>query len=117
VERRKEPRQPADELVWLTVLEESAAPTPVLAVERSGRGMRVIAMRPLRPGAAIKLEPEDSLMLGEVCYCQPCDAGFMVGLRLSQELKNLKLLDRLNDALFASAPKRAAAAASATMMD
>lgn len=68
----------------------------MVTVEVSGRGMRVLLNRPVPVGAAIKLEPGNEIILGEVCYCQPDGLGFAVGLRLDQVLSNLEQLEDLN---------------------
>jgi len=96
VERRSEPRFDAQKTVIVTPLEENSTPLPALAVEVSGNGMRLILSRPLPIGAAVKVEPDDSMILGEVCYCQPRSGGFLVGLKLNQVLSNLEQLAKLN---------------------
>ena len=70
------------------------------AVEVSAHGMRVVLDRPIPVGAAIKLESDDTLMLGEVRYCAPEANGFIAGLRLDQVLRKLGQVEALNRALF-----------------
>jgi len=96
VERRSEPRFETQKTVILTLLEENGATLPALAVEFSGSGMRLILSRSVPIGAAVKVEPDDSMILGEVCNCQPHSSGFLVGLKLNQVLSNLSELARLN---------------------
>ena len=62
--------------------------------------MRVRVPQPVAGGAAIRVEVEDQLLLGEVCYCQSLTGGqFAVGVQLEQSLNNLDDLSRLMKAL------------------
>jgi hypothetical protein len=71
-----------------------------IAVDLSGRGLRILLPDPVDPGDALKVELADTLLLGEVCYCSPQDYGFIVGLQIDQVLSGLADLARLNRALF-----------------
>jgi hypothetical protein len=49
------------------------------------------------PGAALKIELADTLILGEVVYCRPRDPGFYTGIALEQALyhtRDLAVLGR-----------------------
>lgn len=96
VERRSEPRFESQKTIILTLLEEDGLALPALAVELSGSGMRLILSRAVPVGAAVKIEPDDSMILGEVCYCEPHAHGYLIGLKLQQMLSNLNELARLN---------------------
>jgi hypothetical protein len=63
--------------------------------------MRVLVDRPLKESMAVKVEAEDMLMLGEVCYSIPSETGFEVGLQLEHSLVGLQELARLNQQLLA----------------
>lgn len=67
----------------------------------SGRGMRLLVDRSLPSGAAVKVETEDALLLGETCYSLPTSGGFEVGLELQHSLNGLRELARLNRQLVA----------------
>ena len=71
-----------------------------VAVEVSARGLQIVLDRPIPVGAAVKLESDDTLMLGKVCYCRPESNGFVAGLRLDQVLKKLSQLETLDRVLF-----------------
>ena len=105
MERRSEPRFEAQKTVILTLLEENGAALPALAVELSGSGMRLMLSRPVLIGAAVKVELDDSMILGEVCYCEPHSSGFLVGLKLNQVLSNLSELAKLNRRLLGEDPR------------
>jgi hypothetical protein len=95
-ERRSEPRFEAQEPVILTLLSESGIKLSALAIEMSGNGMRLLLHRAITVGATVKLEGHDSMILGEVCYCQPHAKGFFVGLKLQHVLSNMNELAKLN---------------------
>lgn len=77
------------------------------AVDLSGRGMRVFLPAPVSPGDAVKIELEDALLVGEVCYCHAAERGFVAGVEVDQVLNGLGQLAALNNALMGeSAPRR-----------
>lgn len=62
--------------------------------------MRVRIPAQVESGAAIRVEMEDQMLLGEVCYCQSLTGGqFALGLMMEQSLRNLDDLSRLVQAL------------------
>lgn len=62
--------------------------------------MRLIVPRDISVGTAMRLDFENQLVLGEVCYCQAAgDSSFIIGLELEQSLSNLDDLARLVRAL------------------
>ena len=64
----------------------------------SGRGMALEMPAPVTPGAALKVEVEDALMLGEAIYCRSEPGVFVVGLKLDQVLNGLaELSQRLRE--------------------
>lgn len=100
MERRSEPRFKTCQLIPLTILGDSGLLLTAIAVEVSARGMRIVLDRPIPVGAAVKLESDDTLMLGEISYCRPESNGFVAGLRLDQVLRKSSQLETLNRALF-----------------
>jgi hypothetical protein len=68
-------------------------------LEMSGRGLRIAVTLPIPFGAAVRVETEDLLMLGEVCHCSAGPSGCEVGLIVSEMLSSLAELRRLNEAL------------------
>ncbi len=61
--------------------------------------MRLVVDRQLTPGAAVKVETGDALLLGEVCYSVAGSAGFEAGIELQHSLVGLTELARLNSRL------------------
>jgi hypothetical protein len=97
VERRSEPRLESQRTVVLTLLKENGIELPAQAIEMSGTGMRVFLNRAIPVGATVKVETDDSMMLGEVCHCATHVNGFLAGLVLHQVLSKLGELARLNE--------------------
>src|SRR5271156_6885889 len=100
MERRHEARLNINVPVTVTVLgmnSEGIMQARVLDV--SGKGMQVCLPLPVAPGAPVQVETEDMLFLGEACYSEAVEGGYIVGLTLSHSLTALAELDRLNRAL------------------
>jgi hypothetical protein len=102
MERRREARIRADKPVELTVLGVEDAGGPAQAIEFSGHGLQVVLHRPIPVNAAIKVEGDDWIMLGEVCYCRQEGIHFVAGLKIDQTLENLDELSRLNENLLST---------------
>ena len=106
MDRRREVRVTADQIVKVTALGEDRQKMDGIVVDLSGCGLRLLLPDPVEPGDALKIELEDSLLLGEVCYCSPQDFGYMAGIEVDQVLSGLADLARLNRALFEDTPAR-----------
>jgi hypothetical protein len=117
MERRREARIRADKPVELTVLGNEEASGPAQVTEFSGHGLQVVLHRPIPVNAAIKVEGEDWLMLGEVCYCRQEGIHFVAGLKIDQTLENLNELSKLNENLLSTGQPRAAAEPSTESKD
>ncbi len=72
----------------------------------SGRGMRIIIDRPLPVNAAVKVDLESAMLLGEVCYCVPDGGVYAIGLELEQVLHDAPDLLSLWRALKGGVPQR-----------
>ena len=107
MDRRSEPRFDAQKNIVVTLLGDGGLSLPALAIELSGGGMRLLLNRAIPVGAAVKVETEDSLMLGEVCYCESQSSGFLLGLKVNQVLSNLSELARLNRRIMGEEPRTA----------
>jgi hypothetical protein len=105
MERRREARIRADKPVELTVLGNEEASGPAQVTEFSGHGLQVVLHRPIPVNSAIKVEGEDWLMLGEVCYCRQEGIHFVAGLKIDQTLENLDELSKLNENLLSTRQK------------
>ena len=99
MERRRDVRVSLDQTVRVTALGKNRQQIQGKAVDLSGRGIRITVPARVPPGAAVKIELDDALLLGEICYCRPCDRGFMIGVEIDQALHGLADLARLNQTL------------------
>jgi c-di-GMP-binding flagellar brake protein YcgR len=99
MERRREVRVVCDQTVRVTVLGRHRQEMQGKAVDLSGRGMRIVLTDRIPPGDPVKIQLDDTLLLGEICYCRPNGRGYVVGIELDQALIGLADLARLNRAL------------------
>jgi hypothetical protein len=100
MERRKEPRLYVSQPVTVTLIEgrvRRLIEACVLDISNSGLQLRLPT--PLPCGAAIEIEGEDALAVGEVCRCEPEKGAYRVGVKVSQTLSSLMELELLNRAL------------------
>jgi hypothetical protein len=108
VERRKEPGLKVKQPVILTVLDaKSRRLIEACLLDMSGSGVRLRVPMPVPCGATIQIEGGDTLMLGEVCRCEPVEGAYTVAAQISQTLSSLMELELLNRALIGEgkAPK------------
>jgi hypothetical protein len=109
VERRKETRVKFNvkQPVILTVLGPKGNHViEAYLLDMSGNGLQLRAPMPVSCGAAIKIESGNTLMLGEVCRCEPEAGAYAVGVQLSQDLSSLMELELLNRALISGAEEK-----------
>lgn len=109
MERRREVRFTTCQPVRLTVL--GAEPSGSrdtrytgFILDYSGRGIRVQIPGKIVVGAAVRVDIDDEILLGEACYCQAVEGGAIVGLELEQSLGHLSDLNRLMRALMGNLP-------------
>ena len=92
-----------DSPVQVTVLDEIAAVSSGRVTQSSSETVNLLTEKPANPGAAIKLEGDDVLFLGEVSSCRPEGAGFAMTVELRHALYNTRelalLAKRLLDSL------------------
>jgi len=96
MERRREPRIQADQKVDLIVLGTDTGAIDAHATQFSGRGMRLVVRQAVPLGTAVKVQGDDWLVLGEVCYCRKERLSFVIGLKLEHSLTGLRELEELN---------------------
>lgn len=109
MERRSEPRFTLDEAVPIRILGESELTIEGRLVDFSGRGMRVLVDRALAVDTPVRIDLDDQILLGEVCYSQPDGKGrYALGLEMHQSLKHVEDLSRLMRALIDDAVAPAA---------
>jgi c-di-GMP-binding flagellar brake protein YcgR len=104
VNARREPRIEVSQPVQVTILQKPETQLRGHVLNISGRGMRLLLDRPVTSGIPIKIRWENTLVLGEVCYCQRLPEGkeFAVGLRLEHCLTNTVEIARLAHKLLGS---------------
>ncbi|MBI2685653.1 MAG: PilZ domain-containing protein [Acidobacteria bacterium] len=120
MEKRTTPRIPVNARAVVQTLggapETNGQPVKVAIVDASHRGMRLQSEIAMKPGDAVKIEIEEAMFLGELCYCTPrTGGGFHIGVVTEQCLTGLSSLQHLTQAV-ASAPNPAPAKAAETRM-
>ena len=71
--------------------------TPVIRCEIqniSEKGVQIWADQPLHYASLVRIEYDDSLILGEVVYCKPEQAGWLAGIHAEHALFGLTALAR-----------------------
>jgi hypothetical protein len=106
MDKRAEPRVNAEKKVEVTVLGDQPVTFPARVVNLSGRGMRLLSDHALGVGFPVGVEWDDSLLLGDVCYCESTPEGYAIGLELEQRLLQTADLVRLAGQM-AGDPERA----------
>jgi PilZ domain len=103
MEQRREPRFEADQPVRLTVLGANGGLVQARVRNISGRGLGLETTVPIEPGAALKIEFADSIILAEAVFCRgdgdrdgDRDGDkFFVGVALEQVLTGLAELGKI----------------------
>jgi hypothetical protein len=95
MEQRREPRFEVNRTVTVTTLSEPQGRYTARIVNASGRGLGLALPEPLPSGAALKIEWEDSILLGEVIFSRAEESGFFAGVQLEQVLSGLTELSRI----------------------
>ena len=93
----------ADSPVQVTVLDETGAVSSGRVTQSSSEIVDLLVEKPANPGAAVKLEGDDALFLGEVSSCRPEGSSFVMTVELHHALYNTRelalLAKRLLDSL------------------
>lgn len=95
MEQRREPRFEADQPVRLTVLGANGGLVQARVRNISGRGLGLETAGPIEPGAALKIEVADSIILAEAVFCRGDGDKFFVGVALEQVLTGLAELGKI----------------------
>jgi hypothetical protein len=72
----------------------------------SGRGLGLSTPEPIPAGAAIRIEIDDAVVLGEAIYCRSEQSSNFVGVELDQVLVGLTELGRKLESLMHPGPER-----------
>jgi hypothetical protein len=94
MDQRREPRLAAEQPVLVTVLGKHEMMQPAKVRDASDRGLGLEMAIPVPTGAALKIEFEDSILLGEAVFCRDEEGSYFVGVELEQALRGLCALDR-----------------------
>jgi hypothetical protein len=95
MEKREEARIPFDQSVELTVLSDEPVSMHARISNLSGRGMRVVVDDPIPLDTAVRIDMDNSLILGEVCYCERIEGHWAVGVEMEHSLSDLRGLCQL----------------------
>lgn len=106
MDARRENRVPTEQPVRVTILGDSSGVYEAVLSNLSGRGMQIMLPAPVAVNTAVRIDLEDSMLLGEVCYCEPAAAGWAIGLELEQSLSDLRSLCRLVERLLQEEQRR-----------
>lgn len=87
--QRREPRFPIDRPIVVTVFGPPDTRVEARIRNAAGRGLGLELAAPLASGAALKIELEDSILLGEVIYCRAQESGWYAGVELAHALFGL----------------------------
>jgi hypothetical protein len=98
MERRKELRFEPGQPVLVDVLTEERVSTGRI-VNLSGRGACIAIERNVPVGAALRIDLNDSMLLGEVCHCRPVGSEYHIGIELSQVIPSMTDLAKLVSAV------------------
>lgn len=80
----------------MTLLDGSGTRLDAVAVELSGRGIRLAVDHPVQPGTPVRIETSEAFYLAEICYCtQLANQMWQVGLKVDQSLSGWSDLARL----------------------
>lgn len=94
MDQRHEPRFVADQSVVVTVLGDHETQHRAKIRNASGRGLAIEIPSAVPPGTALKIELEDSIVLGEAVYCQGGHGPYLLGVELDQVLCGLTELGK-----------------------
>ena len=93
MDKRRQSRISRDEPVTVTVLGADAMRHDARFSARtrnlSGRGLVLDMPHPPPIGAALKIQVADTILLGEVVYCQPQGDSYKVGVELDQVVNDI----------------------------
>ena len=88
--QRRELRIETEQSVWVTIFGEPDIQLPACIKNVSARGVGLELQGPVAIGAALKIELDDALLLGEVIYCRDDGVSSYVGVELEHSLCGLR---------------------------
>jgi hypothetical protein len=102
MESREEPRFETHQEITVTLLGDRETSFPGKIVNLSVKGLCLQTNYALSPGAALKIEMADTLVLGEVVYCRRSGTDFHLGISLEQALYHTRDVAALAQRLLGS---------------
>ena len=94
MDQRREPRFVADQAVTIVLLRDPETRVPATVINASSRGLGLTTTSAIPPGTALKIQIQDSLILGEAVYCRQEPHSWFIGVELNQVLVGLAELGR-----------------------
>lgn len=95
MEQRREPRFRTDQPVTLSILGDGEPVVGARVKNVSGRGLGLEVATAIQPGAALKIEVGDAIVLAEAVFCRRDQDTYFVGVALEQVLSGLAELGRI----------------------
>jgi hypothetical protein len=95
MEQRLDPRNLADCPAKLTILGDPDVTVEARVVDWSPNGLGLIVDQAVPLDALVRVDLDDTLLLGEVCYCHLVGAEYAVGLMLEEALWRVSEVQRL----------------------
>jgi hypothetical protein len=96
-----------DTAVWLAVLGGSAPfETRGRVLEYSGGRVLVATPASLQPGTPVRVEGNDTLVLGEICAVDRQENEWIAAVKIVHSLTSLAALESFNRALLGQEPER-----------
>jgi|GEM_PF-816741 len=95
-DRRSHPRFAQNDIVRLTLLSEDGRTIDARIIDASVSGIRLESPLSISAGSLIKVEWQDTLLLGEVLYSQSAGSSTVLGIELTRALYGMSELRRLN---------------------
>lgn len=84
MDQRSEPRYPVVGPAKVTVLGNNPTEIHGSIVNLSGKGMRILLEAAVPAGSAVRIDVDGTVLLGEICYCQPEGFCYAAGFELEQ---------------------------------
>jgi hypothetical protein len=106
VERRKEQRISSHEPVRVTILGEQQTNVEGRLINRSGNGIGIAVPSLIAPGTLLRVDIEDSILLGEVSHWRKHKGEIQIGVQIEHVLANLRQLAKLRDSLLKESSPR-----------
>ena len=94
MDQRREPRFAINQSITVHVLGQDARTETATIKNASSRGLAIELSNPIAPSTALKIELENSFVLGEAVYCRYESESWLVGVELDQVLCGLSALGR-----------------------